>query len=141
MRDFDTPKSKKRRKTVKVTPGKSLEKKDFDESEPDEKEGQVTATVNLTKPGPSNGQRKSKTSLFKEQKNKRRKPFKRSSSEDNSSNYSIQDSDKEFRLSTTSEEEPDFEVPSSPQLTSEFAPGHFLVVKVFGKKSFRLYVV
>lgn len=48
---------------------------------------------------------------------------------------------KEFRLSTTSEEEPDFEVPSSPQLTSEFAPGDFLVVKVFGKKSFRLYVV
>lgn len=95
LREFDTPKPKKRRTKVKVTPGKSLEVKDFDESEPDEKEGQVTANVNLTEPGPSNSQRKSKTSLFKEKKKtKEETRLKRSSSEDNSSNYSIQDSDK-----------------------------------------------
>lgn len=146
FRQFDTPQPKKRRTKVKVTPGKSVEVKDFegqvtaDQSELGEEQGQVTADLDQTEPGPRKGKPKSWSDLLKGQKKKRKKLFTRSSSEDSNSNYSIQDSDKEFILSTTSEEDPDFGIPESPQLPNTFAPGDFLVVKVHGKKSYRLYV-
>lgn len=138
LREFDTPQPKKRRTKVVVTPGKSVEVKDFEEQIESVEEGQVMADLDQTEPEPSRG--KPKSDMLKGQKNKRKKQFTRSSSEDSSSNYSIQDSDKELILTTTSEEEPDFGISESPQLPNTFAPGDFFVVKVHGQKSYRLYV-
>ena len=65
------------------------------------------------------------------------------SSTENESDYSLQESDEEFRLSTPSEEEPDFGIPEGPEIVpGVFSPGDFVVVKVYGKKksTCRIYV-
>lgn len=77
--------------------------------------------------GPSGVQSKPKRTGNSHEKTKER-PKKKAkldptdSSTENESDYSLQESDEEFRLSTPSEEEPDFGIPEGP----EIVPGVFL---------------
>lgn len=63
---------------------------------------------------------------------KKNKLITETSSDD--SNYSIQGSDKEFRLSTISVEDLEFGSPQSPLISNSFSPGDFLVTNVYRKK-------
>lgn len=136
LRQYDTPQIRKKRTKVNVTPGKSVEVKDFEhpagaDTYRDQAGPSGASTQTNGKPKASKLIKKSTKGLLHE-----------SSSEDDS-DYSIQDSDKAFRLSTTSEEDFECEATENLQIPNDFFPEDFLVVKVHGEKgkTFRLYVI
>lgn len=125
FRQGDGTKQRKKRTKVSVTPGKSVGEEDLIEAQSD-----VPASV----AGPST------SGLLKPKKKKVAAPDPVEESSHDESDYSIQDSDKEFQLSTTSEEDPyDVDKPSPP---SCLQVGDYAVVRVERKQktSFRLYV-
>lgn len=130
LRQYDKPQARKKRVRVNVTPGKSVEVKDFEDSQ------EIDSSYDQAGPSVVNEEPVSKGKKNNKAGRKRRN----SSSSEDSDAYSIQDSDKEFRLSTTSEE--DFQLEENLPVPNEFSPGDFLVVKVYGKKgkTFRPYV-
>lgn len=129
LRQYDSPQPKKRRTKVNVAPGKSLQVSDFGEDPDDPEPMSSNMAVKKAKP----------KKVLKEKVN-----TKDSTTEE--SDYSIQDSDKDFRLDSSSEEEPTFDttgsIPDTPASTENFSPDDFCVVKVYGKVEsvFRLYV-
>lgn len=139
LRQSDSPKPRQKRRKVAVTPGKSMEVKDFEES-----------TV-VSEPGPSGIERNGRKCASPSEaggaptKKTKRPVITESSPSSDDSDYSVQDSDNECMLSTNSEEEPGFEDYVShvaPISTIVHHPGDYLVVKVYGKSknNFRLYV-
>lgn len=141
LRQFDGVKQKKKRTKMSVIPGKSVEVKDLEESVVvDDQEpgfsGSATCSANIENPAFKQNQGRPK---------KKRARLVQDSSSSEDSEYSVQDSDNEYMLS--SEEEPgveetpeDLENPENPK--HSYSPGDFLVVKVFGKtkNTYRLYV-
>lgn len=127
LRHGEGSKTKQRRKKVAVTPGKSIGVSDFQGPEPED----------INKPSTSSEVPKTV------KKRKRIQPANTSSDDDSDNNcrYSLQDSDDELILSTTSED--DFQLNSpSPSPIKDVNIGDFFIIKVFGKTSnnFRLYV-
>lgn len=134
FRQGNGTKQRKKRTKVSVTPGKSVGEDDFNETE-----SGITAPVEA---GPSNAtsEAPSTSGVTKPKKKKKAVPVSEEESSDDESDYSIQDSDKEFRLSSPSEEDPyDVDMPSP---ASRLLVGDFAVVRVERKQkqSFRLYV-
>lgn len=131
LRQFDTPLIRKKRSKVNVTPGKSVEVKDF--------EGPADIDLSCEQPGPSG---LNQESIAKKKKNKPGRKRRHSSSSEDSNAFSLQDSDNTFRLLSTSEDEFQEENEENFVNKNDFLPDDFLVVKVYGKKgkSFRLYV-
>lgn len=121
LRHGDELKPKRKRKKVNVTPGKSVGVSDFE-----------TENEDINTPSTS------KKAALKGKRGKRNHPAD-SSSEDESDVYSLQDSDAELVLSSTSEDETDL---GSIPANCDISVGDFLLIKVFGKtkENFRLYV-
>lgn len=135
LRQYDSVKQKKKRTKVSVTPGKSVEVKELEEPVVVEDKPGFSGT-NIGDPAIKQAHKRPK---------KKRPRLMQDSSSSGDSDYSVQDSDNEFVLS--SEEEPevkerseDLERPKNPE--NSYRPGDFLVVKVYGKTkdTHRLYV-
>lgn len=131
IRQSDKPNARKKRTKVSVLPGKSVEVADFPTEGSTEK-GECAA-------GPSKRSQGPKPTL------KRKKPVKDpEESTTQESDYSLQDSDAEWRESFSEE---DSFVSSHETVKkndfSKFSLGEFALIKVMGKtkNSFRLYVV
>uniref|UniRef100_A0A1B6GCB9 DDE-1 domain-containing protein n=1 Tax=Cuerna arida TaxID=1464854 RepID=A0A1B6GCB9_9HEMI len=124
----DVLKTRKRRVKISVEAGKSVVAKDFEEP-----------AIPQSQPSTSTGTVTSKKGAPKTRKKKRSAP----SSEDDSSDYSLQDSDDDFSISELDEDDDQSNINTGTLNTQvSLFPEDFVVVKVFGKTQVkcRLYV-